>query len=217
MKKMNKINVLICVVLMAIISSCNSQNRIDLETVVNKNVDEVVGEIHYEFLEREIVTHQPAYQIWGGIEKFRFGNINLVADEGIFEEESYVIFILDSAENKKIVGLFVGVENNEEQAKKMMEYITSRYGEPEIIQPESAVQMKDGLLLGNSAYYWPDKQNNCSLYFYRLYSGRVIDQKMTQVIGYNVQIIQNDAILSENTEWKIIDWYKTRFRKNQHN
>lgn len=204
---MKKINTLISILLMTTVSSCNFQNGYDLENVIGKKTDEVINEVPHEFIDREIVTHQPAYQIREGIDRYKFGNINFVVDEEDFSEESYIIFILKSNEEKKIVGLFIHVENNKNQAEKMKEYLVNKYGKEEMIQPEPTEKRSNGLILGNSAYYWLDKQNNCSIYYYVLYSGR----NKKQVIGYNVEIIQNDAILSENPDWKIIDWYKTRF------
>lgn len=215
---MNKINVLIVVLFMSLIS-CNSQNDYDLETVIGKNANEVVEGNSYFYMEREVVTHQPAYQIWGDTDKYKFGKINLesdavVADTDEFNNERFITIedcnsiqlILNSDEEKKIVGLFIDVDYNEAQAKKMLEYLIHKYNEPEVIKPEPTEKIKD-IIHGNSTYYWLDEQNNCSIYYYRSYSG--LNKK--QAIGYSVEIIQNDAILSENPDWKIIDWYKTRF------
>ena len=65
----------------------------------------------------------------------------------------------------------------------------------------------NGFILGNSTYFWTDPRNNSSVYFYRNYAG--IGGK--QCVGYSLEIIRNDAVLSENPDWRINDWYKTRF------
>lgn len=216
---MNKINTLIGVLLMTIVS-CSSQNNYDLETVIGKKADEVIEGVSYTYLEREIVTHQPAYQIWDDMDKYRFGKINLASDALVVDTDEFskerhitiedcnsIRLILNSDEEKMIVGLFIHVDYMEAQAEEMIEYLIHKYNKPEVIKPEPTERKEDGILYGNSAYYWLDEQNNCSIYYYRSYSK--LNKK--QAIGYNVEIIQNDAILSENPDWKIIDWYKTRF------
>lgn len=212
---MKTINLLISVLLMTTVSSCNAQNRFDLENAIGKQAKEVVGDAPFEYIVREIVTHQPARKLWEGayMNRYRFGDIKFAVGEEGFGDTNLITLILKSDEDNEVVGVFISVDKNERQAEEMKEYLTATYGEAETIQPEPT-EMRDGVILGNSAYYWLDRQNDRSIYFYRHY----YKENRQQATNYVVEVIANDAVSTDAAilEWMpgamIIDWYKTRFR-----
>jgi hypothetical protein len=203
MERMNKICMwIINFTAVAIMSSCFIQSKYGLEGVIGKNATEVVGKNAYYVMKREVVTHQPAYGVTQDLVKYKFGNIKFTDDSG----NSYVQFLMNSLDEKIIIGMKINIKNNASECKKMKQYLDEIYGEPEVIVPEPTEKI-EGVILGNSTYVWIDKQNNSSIYFYANY----YEHDYEQAIGYSVEIIQNDAVSIENPDNKIIDEYMTRF------
>ncbi len=185
-----------------VLCSCNSQSKYDLGETIGKNATEVIGKNHYEEIDREMVTHQLAYEIREDMTQYSFGDIAFADNSG----NNFMQLIVNSTNEKKIIGIFINVDNSATEGEKMKNYLDKTFGNPEIIVPEPTEKI-NGTLFGNSTHYWLDKQTNSSIYFYKNYA----EANGKQTVGYSVEIIQNDAILSENPDWKVIDWYKTRF------
>jgi hypothetical protein len=148
-----------------------------------------------------MVTHQPAYKTYS-LTKFSFGAIHFKDDS----ENSNVQLLINTMDEKKIIGLMIRIDDDPEEAQKMKQYLDEKYGTPKMITPEPTKKFGD-VILGIATYQWLDKQSNCSIYFYRSY----YEQNYKQAMSYSMHVIHNDAMSIENPESKIIDRYNTRF------
>lgn len=137
--------------------SCTAQdNKIDLEKLTFKEDVRALIKTRKKSADRvEPLTSLPAYSVYD-TKGFYFGPVAFTGD-------GYVSFILNSVEDKKLVGLLV-IFQNDANSKAVNDYIFKHYGKPEVLQKE--VQKKDSKnkpYLSPSAYLWRNVKSGISM------------------------------------------------------
>ena len=95
------VKTIVTVILGIVIScSCSIRSKYNLEEAISKNAPEVIGENHYEAIDREMVTHQPAFEIRKDLLEYRFGDIAFTDNSG----GNSIRLIVNPANERKIIG-----------------------------------------------------------------------------------------------------------------
>lgn len=168
--------------------SCVAQ--INLERLTFKEDPRVLVKNHKKSADRvEPLTSLPAYTTYD-IAGYKFGSVALT-------EHCFVSFLLNSIEEKKLVGLLIGFETSE-SSKLINEYVFKRYGKPVVIEQEVWKKDKNNKPYpSSSAYLWKNVKPGISFFLSKIY------------------LIENGKLI-ENTDLVLIDnhikpSYKTNF------
>jgi hypothetical protein len=136
----------------------------------------------------DVLTNLPTYRTYA-IDFFKFGDVDLSNRNlgGDDVPHGSVSMVLNSLQQKKIVGMIIGIGKIED-ARKLDDYIKQKYGKPIVIAPEPKPN-KAGIIFGDCTYLWRNIQPNHSLVMANNYS--TINGK--QAFTTEIYIIQNDA------------------------
>jgi hypothetical protein len=162
---------------------CDAQNSIDLEKLTFKEDPRVLVKNHHKSADRlEPITALPAYTTYD-MTGYRFGSI-------VFTEHCFISFLLNSVEDKKLVGLIMGSLTNA-TSKTIENYIFKRYGKPVVLQKE--VQMRNSHnkpYPGGSAFLWRNVRDGMSLLLakdYSLEDGKLVENATLVLINNTVE------------------------------
>jgi len=131
-------------------SSCNSQNKIDLEKLdFHQSSKDLFTNLKFREDKRDIATTLPIEYTYEA-QNFKYGPIEFLKSEKTDEAFNKVGVFLDSIKNIK--GIFIDIESSK-QSIPLLNYITKTYGTAHVL---SKVPDKDrnGIQSGISAYTW---------------------------------------------------------------
>ncbi|MDN5287971.1 MAG: hypothetical protein JWR38_4245 [Mucilaginibacter sp.] len=173
--------------------SCNAQEKVDLEKLTFKEDPRVIVKNHKKSADRtEPLTSLPAYTTYD-IAGYNFGPVALT-------EHCFVSFLLNSIEEKKLVGLIVGFKTIPE-SKAIYKYIFQKYGKPVTLQRET--QERDSHnkpYPSSSAFLWRNIRPGVSL----LLSKSYVFEEGKPVESTDLVLINNDAKPSYETNFKTV-------------
>ncbi|QJD96558.1 hypothetical protein HH214_12055 [Mucilaginibacter robiniae] len=173
--------------------SCTAQEKVDLEKLTFKEDPRVLVKNRKKSADRtEPLTSLPAYTTYD-IAGYNFGPVALT-------EDCFVSYLLNSVEDKKLVGLIIGFETDA-TSKAINKYIFSHYSKPVVLEPE--VQKKDRnnkLYPSSSAYLWRNVKPGLSLLLSKSHpieNGKLVENT-------NVVLINNMVKPSYETNFKTV-------------
>jgi len=171
--------------------SCTAQVKLDLEKVTFKEDPRVLVKNHKKSADRsEPLTSLPAYTTYD-INGFNFGPVALT-------EHCFVSFLLNSIEEKKLVGLIIGFESDA-SSKSINKYIFKHYGKPVVLQPETRKMGRNNKPYpSSSAYLWRDVKPGISFLLSKSY-----------VVEDGKRVENTDLVLIDN---KIKPSYETNYK-----
>lgn len=173
--------------------SCTAQQKVDLEKLTFKEDPREIVKDHKKSADRtEPLTSLPAYTTYD-IAGYNFGPVSLT-------EHCFVSFLLNSIEEKKLVGLIVGFETVAE-SKAIYKYIFQRYGKPVTLQRET--QERDSHnkpYPSGSAFLWRNIRPGVSL----LLSKDYVFKNNKPIESTDLVLINNDAKPAYETNFKTV-------------
>ncbi|WP_157544030.1 hypothetical protein [Mucilaginibacter paludis] len=173
--------------------SCSAQQKVDLEKLTFKEDPRVIVKDRKKSADRtEPLTSLPAYTTYD-IEGYSFGPVSLT-------EHCFVAFLLNSIEEKKLVGLIIGFETTAE-SEAIYKYVSQRYGKSVVLQKEA--QLKDSHnkpYQGSSAFLWRNIQPGKSLLLSSIYE--FVDGK--PIKHTDLVLINNDQKPAYETNFKTV-------------
>lgn len=181
---------------------CKSQSRVDLEKLTfNEDVKTLINNKRKSADRAEGYTTLPAYLLFD-IDGFNYGPVlftNGGAAGNNDQVTSDVSFLLNSIQEKKIVGLIINIEKPDE-AKKFNQYINQKYGSPKTLagipQPD-----KSGLISGFPSYLWKNIHPGISMVVINKYS--INNNK--QAFSTKVFILKNNAATIPKSNQTVLD------------
>ncbi len=173
--------------------TCAAQQKADLEKLTFKEDPRIVVKDRRKSADRsEPLTSLPAYTTYD-IAGYNFGPVALT-------EHCFVAFLLNSIEEKKLVGLLIGFQT-EAASKAINKYIFQQYGKPIVLEQEKQLRDKNNKPYpGSSAYLWKNIRPGVSLL---LSKGYVFENNLP-VESTNLVLINNDTKPAYETNFKTV-------------
>jgi hypothetical protein len=136
--------------------------QVNLENLTFKEDPRVLVKNHKKSADRtEPLTSLPAYTTYD-IAGYHFGPVALT-------EHCFVSFLLNSIEEKRLVGLIIGFETDA-SSKAINQYVFKRYGKPVVIEREVLRKDKNNKPYpSSSAYLWKNVKPGVSFFLSKIY------------------------------------------------
>lgn len=154
----------------AMMTSCNAQNRLDITSISFDNPSIKVKEVP-EWDDGSYITSPVC--TYGNVEVFSFGdfkptNGGEAADVNFSLYFSYIDFYFDK-QKERIIAAKIIVKKNEE-SYAFFDYLTKKYGEPMTLENTIRKDKDYGVLMGHAAYLWKNVADNRSVIAVKTYS-----------------------------------------------
>jgi hypothetical protein len=173
--------------------ACRAQGSVDLEKLTFKENARVLVKNHKKSADRaEPLTSLPAYTTYD-IAGYHFGPVAL-------QEHCFVSFLLNSIEEKKLVGLLIGFETDA-SSKAINKYVFARYGKPVVLEQEIVkTDRNQKPYPSSSAYLWKNIKPGISF----LLSKSYVVENGKRVENTDVVLIANDVKPSYQTNFATV-------------